>query len=75
MMRPILFPLVLRFEAFEVHLQAGELRKQGRKVKLQEQPFRVLAMLLERPSEVIPREELRQKLLRFGSLGLIAAFR
>jgi Tol biopolymer transport system component/DNA-binding winged helix-turn-helix (wHTH) protein len=62
MMRPILFPLVLRFEAFEVHLQAGELRKQGRKVKLQEQPFRVLAMLLERPGEVIPREELRQKL-------------
>ena len=43
-------------------LDAGELRKSGVKIKLQEQPFRPLAGLLERPSDVVTREELRQKL-------------
>src|SRR5437868_6649890 len=62
MSQPVLSPPVIRFEVFEFELRAGELRKRGRKLKLQEQPFRVLAMLLERPGEVIPREELRQKL-------------
>jgi TolB-like protein/DNA-binding winged helix-turn-helix (wHTH) protein/Flp pilus assembly protein TadD len=52
----------VRFGAFEVDLSAGELRKHGRKIKLQDQPFRILAMLLERPGEVITREELQQKL-------------
>jgi DNA-binding winged helix-turn-helix (wHTH) protein/WD40 repeat protein len=51
-----------RFGLFEVDLQAGELRRQGYKVKLQEQPFQVLAMLLERPGEVVTREELQRKL-------------
>jgi len=55
-------PRVLRFEAFEVDLQAGELYKKGLKIKLQEQPFQILAMLLARPGEVITREELRGKL-------------
>ena len=52
----------IRFGIFEVDLQAGELRRQGSKIKLQEQPFQVLAMLLERPEEVVTREELQKKL-------------
>ncbi len=51
-----------RFGVFELDLRAGELRRQGRKVKLQEQPFQVLAQLLERPGEVVTREELRNRL-------------
>ena len=43
-------------------LAAGELRKNGVRIRLQEQPFQVLAFLLERPGEVVTREELRQKL-------------
>src|SRR5260370_19271265 len=54
--------LPTRFGIFEVDLQAGELRKQGYKVKLQEQPFQVLVMLLERPGEVGTREERQKKL-------------
>jgi TolB-like protein/DNA-binding winged helix-turn-helix (wHTH) protein/Flp pilus assembly protein TadD len=52
----------IRFSAFEVDVRAGELRKHGLKVKLQKQPFEVLAMLLKHPGEVVMREELRQKL-------------
>jgi len=51
--------VVLRFGTFEVDLRAGELRKQGVKIKLQEQPFHVLTLLLQKPGEVITREELR----------------
>ena len=47
---------------FEVHQDSGELRKNGRKIRLPEQPFRVLQMLLERPGEVVTREEIRQHL-------------
>jgi DNA-binding winged helix-turn-helix (wHTH) protein len=53
---------ILRFGIFEADLRSGELRKNGVKVKLQEQPFQVLAMLLAHPGEVVTREELRQKL-------------
>jgi TolB-like protein/DNA-binding winged helix-turn-helix (wHTH) protein len=53
---------IIRFSTFEVNLHTGELRHRGQKVKLQEQPFQVLAALLERPGEVITREELRSKL-------------
>jgi TolB-like protein/Tfp pilus assembly protein PilF len=53
---------VIHFSGFEVHLRAGELRRNGRKVKLQEQPFQILAMLLECPGEVVTREELRASL-------------
>ncbi len=52
----------LRFGACWVDLRAGELRKNGRKIRLPEQPFQILALLLERPGEVVTREELRQKL-------------
>jgi DNA-binding winged helix-turn-helix (wHTH) protein len=53
---------IQRFGPFEVDLRAGELRKKGSRIKLQEQPFQILASLLERPGEVVTREELRQKL-------------
>jgi TolB-like protein/DNA-binding winged helix-turn-helix (wHTH) protein/Tfp pilus assembly protein PilF len=52
----------LRFSVFELDLRTGELRKQGLKVKLHGQPFQVLAMLLERPGELVTREEIRAKL-------------
>jgi cholera toxin transcriptional activator len=51
-----------RFGIYEVDLRSGELRKNGAKLKLQEQPFQVLAMLLERPGEVLTRDQLRQRL-------------
>src|SRR5258708_19541443 len=51
-----------RFGAFEVDLSAGELRRNGLKVKLQEQPLQVLALLLERPGEVVSRDDLRNRL-------------
>jgi DNA-binding winged helix-turn-helix (wHTH) protein len=53
---------VARFGVFELDLSVGELRKSGAKLRLQEQPFQVLALLLERAGEVVTREELRQKL-------------
>src|SRR5215470_5888661 len=52
----------VRFATFEVDLTAGELRKGGMKIKVHGQPFEVLAMLLERPGEIVPREEFKQKL-------------
>ncbi|MBI3280773.1 MAG: winged helix-turn-helix domain-containing protein [Acidobacteria bacterium] len=51
-----------RFGVFEVDLAAGELYKQGLKVKLQEQPFQVLSALIERPREIVTREELQKRL-------------
>ena len=52
---------LVRFSVFELDLDSGELFKQGRKVKLQGQPFELLVALLERPGEVVTREELQQK--------------
>ena len=53
---------LLRFGTFELDLAAGELRKNGAKVRLQEQPFQLLAALAGRPGEVVTREELKEKL-------------
>src|SRR5713226_7541172 len=53
---------IVRFGVFELDLVAGELRKSGLRIRLQEQPFQVLALLLERPGDVVTREDLRQKL-------------
>jgi cholera toxin transcriptional activator len=53
---------IVRFGIFEANLGVGELRKNGAKIRLQEQPFQVLAVLLERPGEVVTREELRLRL-------------
>ena len=52
----------VRFEGYQVDLQTGELRKNGTKVRLSGQPFQILALLLERPGELISREELRTRL-------------
>jgi cholera toxin transcriptional activator len=53
---------IVRFGTFEVDLVSGELRKNGTRIRLQEQPFQVLAMLLERPGEMVTREDLRSQL-------------
>jgi cholera toxin transcriptional activator len=53
---------VVRFGVFEVDRASGELRKSGIRIRLQEQPFHVLVLLLERPHDVVTREELREKL-------------
>jgi TolB-like protein/DNA-binding winged helix-turn-helix (wHTH) protein len=55
-------PNVVRFGIFELDLRARELRKNGLKIHLPEQSIRILAMLLERPGEVVTREEIQQKL-------------
>ena len=55
-------PRIVRFGTFEADLMTRELRKSGVRIKLHGQPFEVLAMLLERPGEAVPREQLRQKL-------------
>jgi DNA-binding winged helix-turn-helix (wHTH) protein/WD40 repeat protein len=52
----------VRFGIFEADLRAGELRRSGSKVRLQDQPFQVLAMLLERPGQIVTREELQTRL-------------
>ncbi len=52
----------VRFSDFEVDLRTGELRKYGRKIRLQEKPFQILASLIEQPGELVTREEMRQKL-------------
>jgi Tol biopolymer transport system component/DNA-binding winged helix-turn-helix (wHTH) protein len=53
---------VIRFGIFEADLRAGELRRSGSKIRLQDQPFQVLALLLARPGQLVTREELRAKL-------------
>ncbi|MHB8214985.1 MAG: winged helix-turn-helix domain-containing protein, partial [Candidatus Sulfotelmatobacter sp.] len=62
MERPVVNSPKVRFGLFEADLQTRELRKSGVKIKLNEQPFQVLALLLERPGEVVTREELQTKL-------------
>jgi TolB-like protein/Tfp pilus assembly protein PilF len=56
------WPNIIRFGVFEADVRAGELRKSGARVRVQEQPFQILVMLLQKPAEVVSREELRQKL-------------
>src|SRR5437868_5478320 len=60
--QPITGPRIVRFGLFEADLQSGELRKNGVRLRLQEQPFQVLALLVSRPGEVVTREQLREKL-------------
>jgi TolB-like protein/DNA-binding winged helix-turn-helix (wHTH) protein len=52
----------IRFGIFEVDLASGELRKEGVRIRLQEQPFQVLIALIERPREVVSREDLQKRL-------------
>src|SRR5437899_3365368 len=57
------YPLgAVSFGPFEVNFGSQDIRKHGIRIKLQEQPFRILAMLLEHPGQLVTREELRHKL-------------
>jgi DNA-binding winged helix-turn-helix (wHTH) protein/tetratricopeptide (TPR) repeat protein len=74
------FDPVLRFGAFQLDVRTGELRKNGSTINLPEQPFQVLKTLLERPGELVTREELRHRLWSAGTFvdfehGLNAAVR
>ena len=60
-------PGVKRFGTFEVDLRARELRKGGIRIRLQDQPFEILTVMLERPGDVVTREELRQRLWPAGT--------
>ena len=59
---PSLSPPTFRFGIFELNRQSGELRKHGMKIRLQGQPMEILGLLLERPGEIVTREELQKKL-------------
>lgn len=59
----------VRFGAFEADLHAGEIRKSGSRVKLQDQPFKVLQLLLERPGVLVSRDELRSRIWPDESFG------
>jgi TolB-like protein/DNA-binding winged helix-turn-helix (wHTH) protein/Tfp pilus assembly protein PilF len=60
---------VVRFATYEVSLQSGELRKAGLRIKVQQQPMKLLEILLERPGEVVTREELRTRVWTDESFG------
>ena len=59
----------IRFGAFEVDLPSGEVRKSGSRIKLQDQPFKVLQILLEHPGELVTREELQSRIWPDASFG------
>ena len=60
---------VVRFGTYEVSLQSGEVRKSGLRVRIQQQPMKLLEILLERPGEVVTREELRSRVWSDESFG------
>src|SRR6202035_195882 len=60
---------VVRFGTYEVSLQSGEVRKAGLKIRVQQQPMKLLETLLERPGEVVTREELRSRVWPNESFG------
>jgi TolB-like protein/DNA-binding winged helix-turn-helix (wHTH) protein/Flp pilus assembly protein TadD len=68
-MEPLRHPPVVRFGTYEVSLQSGELRKSGVKIRVQQQPMKLLEILLERPGEVVTREELRNRIWVNESFG------
>src|SRR5438270_10607261 len=68
-MEQIHHPSVVRFGTYELRLQSGELRKAGVRIKVQQQPLKLLEMLLEHPGEVVTREELRTRMWPNESFG------
>ena len=66
--RTIPAPDAVRFGVFHLDLKAGELRKNGLKIRLQEQPFQILKMLLEHPGEVVTHQEIVEKLWPNGTV-------
>src|SRR5438876_10654113 len=68
-MEPLRHTSVVRFGTYEVSLQSGEVRKAGVKIRVQQQPMKLLEILLERPGEVVTREELRGRVWADESFG------
>jgi DNA-binding winged helix-turn-helix (wHTH) protein len=68
-MEPLRPTSVVRFGNYEVSLQSGEVRKAGLKIRVQHQPLKLLEILLERPGEVVTREELRSRVWSDESFG------
>ena len=60
---------VVRFGTYEVSLQSGEVRKAGMRIRVQQQPMKLLEILLERPGEVVSREELRGRVWTNETFG------
>src|ERR1700674_2278266 len=68
-MEPLRPNSVVRFGTFEVSFQSGEVRKSGLRIKVQQQPMKLLEILLQRPGEVVTREELRSQVWPNESFG------
>jgi TolB-like protein/DNA-binding winged helix-turn-helix (wHTH) protein/Tfp pilus assembly protein PilF len=68
-MEPLRPTSVVRFGIYEVSLQSGEVRKSGMRIRVQQQPLKLLEILLERPGEVVSREELRGRVWTTESFG------
>jgi TolB-like protein/DNA-binding winged helix-turn-helix (wHTH) protein/Flp pilus assembly protein TadD len=68
-MEPLRHTSVVRFGTYEISPQSGELRKAGVKIRVQQQPMKLLEILLERPGEVVTREELRGRVWADESFG------
>jgi len=68
-MEPLRHISVLRFGVYEIALQSGELRKAGVRIRVQQQPLRLLELLLEHPGEIVTREELRSRIWPSESFG------
>ena len=68
-MHPARSKTIVRFGTYEVSFESGELRKAGIRIKIQQQPLKVLELLLERPGEVVTREELRGRIWPKDGLG------
>ena len=68
-MEPLRHTFVVRFGTYEVSFRSGEVRKAGVRIRVQQQPLKLLEVLLERPGEVVTREELRSRLWPDESFG------
>src|ERR1700723_4174572 len=68
-MEPLRHVFVVRFGTYEVSLQSGEVRKAGVRIRVQQQPLKLLGVLLERPGEGVTREELRSRVWPDESFG------
>jgi TolB-like protein/DNA-binding winged helix-turn-helix (wHTH) protein/Flp pilus assembly protein TadD len=68
-MEPLRHTLLVRFGTYEVSFQSGEVRKAGVRIRVQQQPLKLLEVLLERPGEVVTREELRSRVWPNDSFG------
>jgi DNA-binding winged helix-turn-helix (wHTH) protein len=68
-MEPLRHTFVVRFGTYEVSFQSGEVRKAGVRIRVQQQPLKLLEVLLERPGEVVTRDELRSRVWPNESFG------